>query len=83
MADPFVLSFGPAAFRTFVADYSRVTTNRVTIYGVVDRTITDTDFLHISYDLFKGGKVVERITVKLDIADVTCIGQSMIRSLLF
>ena len=49
------------------------------VYG----TITDANFLHIPYDLFKSGKIIQRISVKLYVADMSGVSKSVVRSLYF
>ena len=83
MADSVVFSLCSAALGALVPDYSRISADRIAVNRMVDRTVSDTDFLHIPYDLFKGSEVVERVAVKLDIADMTGIGKSVIRSFYF
>ena len=78
-----MFSLSSAALRALVPDDACVSANRVTVNRMVDRAVAYADFLHVPYDLFKGGEVVERVTVKLDVADVTCIGKCMLRSFNF
>ena len=74
-----VLSFRSAASRAAVTDYTCVSALRVSVNRMVDRTVAYADLFHVSYDLLKGTKVAQRIAVKLNITDMTCVGQFVIR----
>ena len=72
--------FLSAAAWTSLADNTCVSAARVTVNRVVDSAIAYSRLLHAAYDLFKSTKIFKRITVKLDIADVTCVCKLMVRS---
>ena len=70
-SDPFesdvTFSFGSSALRAYVVDDTGISAARVTVYGMVYRTIADAVFLHASDDFLKCVKVLHGIAVKLDV----------------
>ena len=76
-----MLGFASAASRAAVTDYACVAAFRVAVNRMIYRAIAYADFFHIPYDLFKGAEVIERVAVKLNIADVSRIAQGMIASI--
>ena len=55
-----------------------IAADRVTVNRMVDGTIADTTFLHVTDNRFKGIQILCRVTIQLYIADMTAIGQLMI-----
>ena len=74
------LTFASSASRADVVDDSRVSADRVSVYRMVDRTVSDAGFLHESDDRFESLRVLRCIAVKFNIADVAGITQRMIRA---
>ena len=66
-----VLSFGTSAERALITDDTGISAYGIAVNGVVDRAVAYAGFLHAAYDLLKSVKVLERIAVKLDIADMS------------
>lgn len=61
-----------------VVDYSGVAAARVAVDRVVDCAVADTLLLHAADDLLERVEILERIAVKLDVADVTAVGEGVI-----
>ena len=82
-SDPFEfnVAFSASALRTCVADDTVVSADRVSVDGMVDGTVTDSGIVHAADNLFKGFQVLGRITVHLDIRDVSGVGKCVIRCL--
>ena len=66
--------------RTTIADDPCISAYRIVIYGVIDHTVSDFRFLHTANNLFKCFKILKRITIHLDITDMSRVGKCMIRS---
>jgi len=76
-----VLLLSATALRAHIADDAVVAAYRVAVNGMVDRTVTDTAFLHVADDRLEGLKVLGRVAVKLDVGDMTRVGERVIRCL--
>ena len=68
----------PAALRTAVSDYARITADRVSVNRVVHRAVTYAGLLHAADYLLKCVEVLERVAVELDIADMSRVGKCVI-----
>ena len=73
------ISLAPSAAGTGVIDNTVITADR--IYRMVDASVTDAGFFHVSYNSFESYKVFGRITVQFYIGNMTGIGKSMVWSL--
>ena len=76
-----MLFLSAAALGADVADNSRIAAYRVTVDGVVDRAVAYSAFLHAADNLLEGVKVLQRVAVQLNIADMSRIGKGMVGSL--
>ena len=76
-----MLFLSASALGADVADYARVAADGVTVYGVVDGAVAYAAFLHAADNLLEGVKVAQGVAVKLDVADVACIGEGVVGSL--
>lgn len=65
---------------TGLANDSRIAAAGIAVNRVVYCAVADARFLHAANDLLKSGKILKRIAVKLNIADVSCIGKLVIGS---
>ena len=70
-----------SAARADIADDTGISAQGIAVNGVVDSTVSDTGFLHTTDYFFKCRKILERVAVKLDVADVTGICELVIGSL--
>ena len=75
------LSFASSASWANVIDNACVSADRVSVYRVVDRSVSYAGFLHESDDGFECLRILRGIAVQLYIADVTRIREVMIRCL--
>ena len=74
------LGFLSAALGAGVSDYTGKAAARVSVNRVIDRTVANAGFLHAADNLFKRGQILKRIAVKLNVADVSGVCKSMVRS---
>ena len=75
------LALFSVAARAFVVDYTRIAAAGIAVDGVVYCAVAYTLLLHEAYYLLKCVKVLQRVAVKLDIADMTAVCKRMIRCL--
>ena len=67
------LALASSASWANIIDDSRVSADRVSVYRMVDRTISNACFLHEPDDRFEGLRVLSGIAVQLYIADVASL----------
>jgi len=76
---PFLpFKFFATATWAMIADDSVISTHRVTIYRVINGSVSDSLFTHESDDFLEGLKVGCRISVHLNIGDMSCICKCMV-----
>ena len=73
-----MLCLASAAHRAFVAYYSGISAYRIAVNRVIDRSVADALLLHASDNLFKCSKICRRVSVGLNITDMSCVCKSMI-----
>jgi len=73
--------FSASALGAGIADNAVITALGVTVYRMIDGTVADAAFLHSTDNAFECFQIVGGIAIQLNISDVTCVGQCMIRSL--
>ena len=64
-----------------VSDDTGIAADRIAVDRVVDRTVADAGFLHRPNDSLKRFEVLRRVAVQLNVADMTAVGQLVIRRL--
>lgn len=57
------ISLAPSAAGTGVIDNTVITADRISIYRMVDASVTDAGFFHVSYNSFESYKVLSRVTI--------------------
>ena len=75
------LALASSASWANIIDDSCISADWVSVYRMVDRTVSYTGFLHESDYRFKGLRVLCSVTVELNIADVACVSKIMLRCL--
>lgn len=74
---------GAAALWAFIADDAGVAADGITVDRMVDRAVADSGFLHAADSVFKRLKIRLSVAVKLDIADVSAVGEGVVWSFPF
>ena len=64
--------------RAHIIDNAGVSANRIAVYRMVNRAVSNTALLHIANNRLKCFQILCRIAVQLHIADVSAVGQFMI-----
>ena len=75
------IGFAPSAAGACIIDNTVVTTDRISVYRMIDASVTDAGFFHVSYNSFESSQVFGQITVQFYIGNMTGIGKSMVWSL--
>jgi hypothetical protein len=76
----FAIAFFAAAVWTGVAlDDAREATDWIAVNWVVDRAVADATIVHFADDSFESGDVLRRVTIELDVGNVTGVTKIMIR----
>ena len=74
------VSFLSAARGAGVADDTGVAAYGVVVNGMVDRAVADSVVVHKAYDLLECVKVFGRVTVDLNVGDMTTVCEVMVRA---
>ena len=74
------IGFAPSAAGASIVDNSVIAADRISVYRMIDASVTDASFFHVSYNTLKSSQVFGRITVQFYIGNMTGIGKSMVWS---
>ena len=69
-----------AARGTGVSDNAGIAANGVMVNGVVDRAVADAVVVHQAYDFLECVDIFSRITVNLNVGDMTAVCEVMVRT---
>src|SRR5574344_1709311 len=69
----------PSATGARVSDNAVVSAFGITVYWMVDASVTDSAFLHVPNDLFESRQIHTWISVELHIRNMTSIRKRMVR----
>ena len=71
-------SLPPSTTRTYITNDACISANGIPVDWVIDGAISHTSFLHGTHNGFKRLQILCRVSVELNIADVSAIGQRMV-----